>query len=464
MTEEKKIYEENKGTGTQSGAKGGLPCHVVRDLLPLYIDGLTGEQTSRDIRTHLDGCEDCSKQYKAMTAGPDLTADKASAEHAQAGKEIDYLKKVRKRSKLPAIIIACAALLVLGGLAARFFIFGSRNNSAVISADVKNEREITLDIELMDSALALSGTDISEKDGVVTVEAKSVLVGLRKSSKGTATYTAKEPIKQVVDASGKVLWESGLKIEPYVGAMFADKVKYLGNASAVGKLVRSTCYSGLEPMLTGQMKLGTSAEPYYLILYTEGNSSYVKESQLKQGALLLALIENLDEVRYVYQLKNDAGDVAGEVLVTPMTSRSAYEWVRELAVYNSGPAGDTAREAKNIKDFGKSASALQALVEILQMDLSDAAVPVTLDQYYYAAVMKLGLDPMKLSTIVGGRSNVVSDIDGNRVGTFSYVNGDELLYVCAADGKVLSATYLDKTAKLRLEWKDGWDSVRKTEL
>ena len=44
MSEEKKIYKENKGTGTESGAKGALPCHVVRDLLPLYIDGLTAEQ------------------------------------------------------------------------------------------------------------------------------------------------------------------------------------------------------------------------------------------------------------------------------------------------------------------------------------------------------------------------------------------------------------------------------------
>ena len=337
-------------------------------------------------------------------------------------------------------------------------------NSAIISADVKNEREITLDIELMDSALALSGTDITEKDGVVTVGAKSVLVGLRKSGKGTATYTAKEPVKQVVDASGKVLWENGLKIEPYVGTMFADKVKYLGNASAVGKLVRSIWYPGLEPMLTGKMELGTASEPFYLRLYTDGNNSYIMENQQKQAVLLLALIENLDRVEYVYQLKNDAGKVAGEVLVTSMTSRSAYEWVRELAVYNSGTAGDTAREAKNIKDFGKSASATQALVEILQMTQNSDSVPVAIDQYYYAAVMKLGLDPMKLSTIVGGRSNVVSDIDGNRVGTFSYVNGDELLYVCAADGKVLSATYLDKTAKLRYEWKDGWDSVRKTEL
>ena len=54
---EEKIYKENSA---QTAA--GLPCHVVRDLLPLYIDGLTADQTSRDIRCHLDGCEDCSKQ------------------------------------------------------------------------------------------------------------------------------------------------------------------------------------------------------------------------------------------------------------------------------------------------------------------------------------------------------------------------------------------------------------------
>ena len=46
-----------------------LSCHVVKDLLPLYADGLTGSETSEDIKAHLEGCEDCSKALRAMTEG-----------------------------------------------------------------------------------------------------------------------------------------------------------------------------------------------------------------------------------------------------------------------------------------------------------------------------------------------------------------------------------------------------------
>ena len=448
MSEDKKIYEENSA---QTAA--GLPCHVVRDLLPLYADGLTSDETSRDIRCHLDGCEDCSKQYKAMTAGPDLTADKASAEHAQAGKEIDYLKKVKKRSKLPAIIIACAALLVLGGLAARFFIFGSRNNSAVISADVKNEREVTLDIELMDSALALSGTDITEKDGVVTVEAKSVLVGLRKSSKGTATYTAKEPVKQVVDASGKVLWENGLKIEPYVGTMFANKVQYLGNAPAVGSLVNSVWIAGVDMHLKDGMQLKTDKKPYTLILNTEAADNQTLGVQHKHAILLLALIENLDRVEYVYQ--NPSYKIETPLVVNAMDSGNALEQAKKLAMYGGSNSAEIVRNASSIKDFGKSASALQALVDVLEKD-PNTAEPI-LNEEFFRAIVKLELKTEDLSVI--GSSFTTQDAEGNRSVTIGFVNGDVLNYVCRRDRVMISASYTDKAANKQYSWEDGQDSV-----
>ena len=44
-----------------------IPCEVVRDLLPSYIDELTSEVTNRIVRDHLEGCEECRKVYGSMT-------------------------------------------------------------------------------------------------------------------------------------------------------------------------------------------------------------------------------------------------------------------------------------------------------------------------------------------------------------------------------------------------------------
>ncbi len=43
-------------------------CSLVRDLLPLYVDGLVGEDSSKIIEEHLCNCDECRRQYEAMGA------------------------------------------------------------------------------------------------------------------------------------------------------------------------------------------------------------------------------------------------------------------------------------------------------------------------------------------------------------------------------------------------------------
>lgn len=33
--------------------KQNIPCELIRDLLPLYVDGLTSEVSNREIKEHL---------------------------------------------------------------------------------------------------------------------------------------------------------------------------------------------------------------------------------------------------------------------------------------------------------------------------------------------------------------------------------------------------------------------------
>ena len=91
-----------------------MPCYLVQDLLPLYHDGVCGEETAADVREHLDGCENC------RAALAELDADTGAESQLQAEREqvsAEALRKVRsdlrKKRLLPALLVGLAAVVVL---------------------------------------------------------------------------------------------------------------------------------------------------------------------------------------------------------------------------------------------------------------------------------------------------------------------------------------------------------------
>ena len=45
-----------------------MKCEIIRDLLPLYIDGLTSKESNQEIEKHLKNCEECQKYYQPAAA------------------------------------------------------------------------------------------------------------------------------------------------------------------------------------------------------------------------------------------------------------------------------------------------------------------------------------------------------------------------------------------------------------
>lgn len=43
-----------------------LACEIVKDLLPLYVDGMVSEVTKKSVETHLEDCKDCNETYRNM--------------------------------------------------------------------------------------------------------------------------------------------------------------------------------------------------------------------------------------------------------------------------------------------------------------------------------------------------------------------------------------------------------------
>lgn len=42
-------------------------CNIIFDLLPLYIDSMTTDETDEVVRMHLQECEKCRQVYESMT-------------------------------------------------------------------------------------------------------------------------------------------------------------------------------------------------------------------------------------------------------------------------------------------------------------------------------------------------------------------------------------------------------------
>ena len=70
--------------------KNDLTCGVVRDLLPSYVEGLTSPESNTAVERHLSECPDCAQLRTALAGAPKQAAPEDS-------KEVDYLKKVKRR-------------------------------------------------------------------------------------------------------------------------------------------------------------------------------------------------------------------------------------------------------------------------------------------------------------------------------------------------------------------------------
>ena len=95
-----------------------LKCHIVRDLLPTYVDGLTAAETNREIAEHVQGCAECGRILQQMQA------PLQEPETIGKNKEIDYLKKI-KAGTVKKILAILVCIAVLATFFSYFFILGS---------------------------------------------------------------------------------------------------------------------------------------------------------------------------------------------------------------------------------------------------------------------------------------------------------------------------------------------------
>ena len=85
-----------------------LDCDIVRDLLPLYHDGVVSEVTEEAVREHLDGCQSCRSEYEAMCA--ELPVEETDA--STKGRFISMIQRQRRKRWFITVVSVLAACVL----------------------------------------------------------------------------------------------------------------------------------------------------------------------------------------------------------------------------------------------------------------------------------------------------------------------------------------------------------------
>lgn len=315
-----------------------LPCEVVRDLLPSYVDGLTSETTGALVEAHVEGCDACRAVLQAMRA-PEAEPEKQENE----AKEIDFLKKNKKRNRkvLLGSLLGAAALVCLV-LFVRFFVIGQElyGMQLLSEVDVQNER-LTMELNSMNEALAVSEAKLEESNGVVTLHAKGVYRSFLHRGSYPVIYTASEPIRQVRTVD-RILWDDGAPISPLASNVFATRHDYVGDMSANNRTASALNLAGFLGNYSNDLYTSNYPYDWTLRLQEDIPADYAVRRRKDMEAfayVLLAMVGNLDQVTYQYTVEG-----AGAWLTVNTKDASAFF-------------------GGNIKDCGTSVRLLDTLLQ-----------------------------------------------------------------------------------------------------
>lgn len=118
-----------------------INCGIVRDLLPLYVEGLAGEESRAAVEEHMEECGECRKIYGEMSGPkPQVHYDREPAESFER-----YVKKEKRNLRCKTALITTAVVLLVvavrlaavGGLVA-FLALDSRKAEIFEDTDVNH--------------------------------------------------------------------------------------------------------------------------------------------------------------------------------------------------------------------------------------------------------------------------------------------------------------------------------------
>ncbi len=293
-----------------------IPCEVIKDLLPSYIDSLTSEKTKELIEGHLKDCKECSEALKKMRGESDAQMQPGEDDK----KEIAFLKKTKLMQNI-AIFSSIAAIVLFGlFILLRFFIVGMSYNGSYYMIDKLSMDNGVVSIQLGSidsSANVISRIKFTEENGVLNLTPNEVPSSIFCRGGKEFSYTLKQPDELKTICIGKqIIWEAGSPMKPFsavTSAVYLTRHAYIGDMPANQKSANAlNIYSRLGEY---ENQLETSSEPYGWIIRLKESVPADREAVMKADMqdiayILIAVIDNLDHVVFEYTVDMEARTIS----------------------------------------------------------------------------------------------------------------------------------------------------------
>ena len=91
-----------------------MNCEIIKDLIPLYIDGCCSKESERTVEEHLKGCSECKMLFEEMKEPTDIIA---------ASESLKAFSKINdwKASVLQSVLFFVSFGLIIIGVAAEAY-------------------------------------------------------------------------------------------------------------------------------------------------------------------------------------------------------------------------------------------------------------------------------------------------------------------------------------------------------
>lgn len=288
-----------------------IPCEIIRDLLPLYVDGLTSEATGREVQAHLKNCSGCSERYARMTH---TITEEAQNQKDEDVKEINYLGKVKKRGFRKAVAgVFIGVALILAAIALKLFVLGYPVNTYAVTNTEIRENHLTVAGMFYDSSSVYKKYRlVSQEDGSSKLVIYGCLPTPWNRDGSFALDINMADVENQLNINGMTVKKDGTVISKLANDLYAAKNPYVGDMSANGKLAMIL---GIAANLGNfDNELQTLQTPYdWTLNFYNVTDPEMFEAQMKGYAcVLIALIDNLDEVSWTYTADADDGSAMAE--------------------------------------------------------------------------------------------------------------------------------------------------------
>lgn len=356
-----------------------ITCDIIRDLLPLYIDGVCSADSRALAEEHLQSCPACKAEYEKLSHREFLYDAKEKEVLTELSKR---WKKGKRKTLFAGIVIALAAVLLVG-----FVVFGC--SAKVIPADEVTVSSLSR-LENGDLAFILQAADGTgirefshyEMDGKLCITATTTRISFfsasESSQSGWIINTQDTGIQQICyqDQNGAAftelpIWDAkdpvddadtqaqerikgmekleDLGSDALVEEIYQKRVTYIGSPSDDMKLLGAMRVG--EILGPFSIRLITSSEPYGIILdfkdpVAPAECDAFDAKMRAYATVILAMIDNSGTVGWTYTSYDQAGKE------TELARDFGLEDAKTLA-------------GADIKRFGANEAALRELCDLL---------------------------------------------------------------------------------------------------